>query len=81
MISLLNITEKDNAVIQTINHPDQDMKQRFYDLGFYPRTLVKKVLTSPKRDPIAYRVRGTTIAIRNYDAAYVEVMIQDGHDS
>lgn len=57
------------------------MKQRFYDLGFYPGTLVKKVLTSPKGDPIAYRVRGTTIAIRNYDAAYVEVMIQDGHDS
>jgi Fe2+ transport system protein FeoA len=49
------------------------MNRRLIDLGFYKGTAIKRVLTSPKGDPIAYRVRGTTIALRNNDAKYVEV--------
>jgi len=73
METLLNLKLNEQATISHITHPDTDMKQRLYDLGFYPGTTVKKALISPKKDPIAYRLRGTTIALRNSDAQYVEV--------
>lgn len=77
MKTLLNLNLNDQATISHISHPDADMKQRLYDLGFYPGTTVKKSLISPKSDPIAYRLRGTTIALRNSDSQYVEVSNDD----
>ena len=35
------------------------------------------VLISPKKDPKAYEVRGTVIAIRNDDAKYIEVEVEE----
>lgn len=79
MISLLHLEENEEAIIQYIHHPDEEMRRRLLDLGFYQDTLVKKILTSPKGDPIAYRIRGTTIALRNNDAKYVEVKKAHGN--
>ncbi|MGO3732813.1 MAG: FeoA family protein [Vagococcus sp.] len=73
--SLITLHDEQEAKITSITHPDDDMKRRLVDLGFYKGTLVKKVLVSPKGDPVAYRVRGTTIALRNSDAQYIEVEI------
>lgn len=73
-MNLLNLNEQEEAIVEDITHPDADMKRRLLDLGFYKGTPIKKVLTSPKGDPMAYRVRGTTIALRNNDAQYIEVI-------
>ena len=72
-INLLDIEEQEEVFVNKITHPDEEMNRRLIDLGFYKGTVIKRVLTSPKGDPIAYRVRGTTIALRNNDAKYVEV--------
>ncbi len=75
-MNLLMIKDHEEVYVDNITHPDLDMKRRLLDLGFYKGTPVKKVLVSPKGDPIAYRVRGTTIALRNSDAKYVEVIVK-----
>lgn len=69
--NLLTLKDGESAVITSVCHPDEEMKRRLFDLGFYPGTQVKRVLSSPKGDPLAYRVRGTTIALRNSDAQHI----------
>ena len=44
------------------------LKQRLYDLGLVPNTIITPVFVSPFGDPIAYEFRGNIIAIRNLDA-------------
>ena len=46
-------------------------RRRFLDLGFVPGTLIQVVRRSPLGDPVAYRVRGATIALRGVDARQI----------
>ncbi|MGI9952275.1 FeoA family protein [Moorellaceae bacterium AZ2] len=48
-------------------------RRRFMDLGFTPGTVVEVVRTSPTGDPVAYRLRGTTIALRREVAGLIRV--------
>ena len=48
-------------------------RRRLLDLGFVPGTRITIVRKSPLGDPVAYRVRGATIALRNCDARQVLV--------
>lgn len=43
-------------------------RRRFLDLGLTPGTTVEAALPNPFNDPIAYRVRGTLIALRREQA-------------
>ena len=52
---------------------DEHTKKRIYDLGLIENTIIEAVYKSPFGDPIAYLVRGTIIAIRNYDAKKIIV--------
>jgi len=49
------------------------VRRRLLDLGFVPGTRVDVLRRSPLGDPIAYRVRGATIALRGVDADQVLV--------
>jgi DtxR family Mn-dependent transcriptional regulator len=48
-------------------------RRRLLDLGFVPGTRVEAELRSPRGDPIAYRVRGTLIALRSDQADHVRI--------
>ncbi len=48
--------------------------QRFIDIGIVNGTKIECVLESPFKNPKAYFVRGTTIAIRDEDAIMIEVL-------
>lgn len=50
-----------------------ETKRRLYDLGFIRGTLVKALRKSPGGDPHAYFLRGTVIALRQEDAAKIEL--------
>lgn len=43
-------------------------RRRFLDLGLTPGTIVEAALSNPFKDPVAYRVRGTLIALRGDQA-------------
>lgn len=49
------------------------LRRRVLDLGIVPGTPVECVRRSPAGDPIAYKVRGTTIALRSHDASLIKV--------
>lgn len=61
-LTSLNIGE--SAKIKEIL-TDTTMKRRLYDLGMIKGTIVECVLKSPASDPIAYKIRGAVIALRN----------------
>ena len=44
------------------------IKRRLLDLGLINGTKIKPVLVSPSRDPRAFQVRGSIIAIRKEEA-------------
>lgn len=49
------------------------LRRRVMDLGVLPGTKIQCVRKSPAGDPIAYRVRDTTIALRSDDAGRITV--------
>jgi DtxR family Mn-dependent transcriptional regulator len=48
-------------------------RRRLMDLGVVPGTRIEAVLRSPSGDPTAYRLRGTTIAIRRRQAERIRI--------
>ncbi|MCX7817947.1 MAG: metal-dependent transcriptional regulator [Kiritimatiellae bacterium] len=51
-------------------------RDRLLDLGFVPGTTVELVMRAPSGDPIAYRVRGATIALRREQADRILVHLE-----
>lgn len=56
-------------------------RRRLLDLGILPGTSIEVDLESPMRDPIAYRVRNTSIALRNSlaDLILINKKLSHGH--
>lgn len=49
------------------------MRNRLSDLGVEKGTRIKCLQKSPLSDPVAYDIHGSVIAIRNRDAALIEI--------
>jgi len=56
-------------------HGNENMKKRLLDLGIIPGTIIKSILSSGKKDFVAYMVRRTLIAIRKEDAQNIKVRV------
>jgi ferrous iron transport protein A len=53
------------------------LRRRVLDLGMVPGTPIRCVRKSPAGDPIAYAVRGSTIALRIDDARLIRAYLPD----
>ncbi|HWR41697.1 FeoA family protein [Sporomusa sp.] len=53
------------------------LRRRILDLGMVPGTPIRCVRKSPAGDPIAYAVRGSTIALRTDDARLIRAYLPD----
>ena len=51
-------------------------RRRLLDLGVVPGTVIRAELASTGGDPIAYRIRGAMIALRNAQADLIHVKMQ-----
>ncbi len=51
-------------------------RRRLMDLGILPGTRIQVDMRSPSGDPTAYRIRGTTIALREEQARQVQIRVQ-----
>ena len=51
------------------------IRRRLLDIGLTPGTIVECVLISPFNDPVGYKIRNATIAIRNEDSKFIEVEV------
>lgn len=60
------------AIIENIKC-DENVKRRLLDIGLVKGTNIMPVLQSPSKDPRAFEIRGTIIAIRREDTEKIEV--------
>lgn len=65
--TLNELKKGEKAIIKELNI-EGSMKRRLLDIGFIKNSIVECVLESPLKDPKAYSIRGTLIAIRENDA-------------
>jgi|AVFP01.1.fsa_nt_gi DtxR family Mn-dependent transcriptional regulator len=62
------------ALINSIDVNCQGIeRKRLMDLGFVPGTLVEVAVSSPFRDPTAYKVKGGLIALRRIQASKINI--------
>ena len=54
-----------------------DLGRRIRDMGLVPGTDIKIQGRAPLYDPVALRVRGATLTLRNNEADYIEVEIDE----
>ena len=60
------------GIIENLNC-ENTIKRRLLDLGFVSGTEITPILVSPSKDPRAFLVRGSIIAIREDDASSIYV--------
>lgn len=60
------------AIVINLHSVDAE-RRRLLDLGILPGTLIETVMRSPLGDPVAYRIRGSVIALRQEQARMIEV--------
>lgn len=65
-----------SAVVTKIHNLDAE-RRRLLDLGILPGTTIENVMFSPLGDPIAYRVRRATVALRREQARLIEISDSD----
>ena len=51
-----------------------DLRRRLLDLGLVYGTNIKAIFKSPMGNPIAYEVRGSTIALRKEDSKFINIV-------
>jgi ferrous iron transport protein A len=74
-ISMRKMKENQAGVITDIKI-DGALGRRIRDMGLVPGTEVKVLGRAPLYDPVALRVRGFTLTLRNNEADYVEVEVE-----
>lgn len=71
---MADLSPGDRAVIVAVNSGiDRNDRRRLLELGLFPGTPVEAVLESPLGDPVAYRVRDMTVALRRSQARHIEI--------
>lgn len=58
-----------------------EVNQRIRDMGLIPGAPVSVVGKAPLRDPVALRLFGVTISLRNHEADYIMVELADSPKS
>lgn len=71
-ITLNNLKIGKSGKVIKINN-EGTIRRRLLDLGLIPGTIVTALLKSPFKDPIAYKIRNATIAIRKCDSKNIIV--------
>lgn len=76
IISLNNLKINETATIDNIDNKS-NLKRRLEDLGFIKGSKIKCEFSSPFKDPIAYLIKGSLIALRKDDSKYIKVIIDE----
>ncbi len=58
-----------------------ELGRRIRDMGLVPGTEFMVVGRAPLRDPVALRIRGYTLTLRNSEADYIQCEPVEDHDA
>ncbi|OQY19433.1 MAG: iron transporter FeoA [Desulfobacteraceae bacterium 4572_35.1] len=70
--SLRQLQVNDKATVTAVN-AGGEMGRRLRDMGLVPGTAIEIVGRAPLKDPVALRLRGFTLTLRNNEADYIYV--------
>jgi Fe2+ transport system protein FeoA len=56
-------------------------RRRMMDLGILPGARIEIEMSSPLGDPVAYRVRGSVVALRKEQARQIQITVEHEHAS
>lgn len=70
--NLSQLPLNENGIIQELKC-EGNIRRRLLDMGLVKGTKITPVLVSPSKDPRAFEVRGTIIAIRKEDAIKIKI--------
>jgi ferrous iron transport protein A len=72
-MSLRKLQEGQKAVIAAIT-AEEEMGRRIRDMGLVPGVEIQVVGRAPLEDPVALRLMGFTLTLRNKEADYISVL-------
>ena len=75
-INLRQLVPGQKANILKINALGE-LGRRIRDMGLVPGTQLEVIGKAPLRDPVALRIEGTTIALRNSEADHITVEVME----
>ncbi len=74
-INMRNMSDNQAGTIASIKVAGE-LGRRIRDMGLVPGTEIKIQGRAPLNDPVALRVMGTTLTLRNNEADYIEVEVE-----
>ena len=74
-INLRNMNDNQAGTISSIKVAGE-LGRRIRDMGLVPGTEIKIQGRAPLYDPVALRVMGATLTLRNNEADYIEVEVE-----
>jgi ferrous iron transport protein A len=74
-INLRNMNDNQTGTIASIK-VSGELGRRIRDMGLVPGTEIKIQGRAPLYDPVALKVMGTTLTLRNNEADYIEVEVE-----
>ncbi len=74
-VNMRNMNDNQAGTIASIK-VGGELGRRIRDMGLIPGTEIKIQGRAPLYDPVALRVRGATLTLRNNEADYIEVEVE-----
>ena len=74
-INMRNMHDNQAGTIASIK-VSGELGRRIRDMGLVPGTEIKIQGRAPLYDPVALRIRGATLTLRNNEADYIEVEVE-----
>ena len=71
-VSLRSLAKGQKAVIASIT-VEGELGRRIRDMGLVPGAVVQVIGHAPLNDPVALRLMGFTLTLRNREADYIQV--------
>ncbi|GBC59730.1 iron transporter FeoA [Desulfonema ishimotonii] len=75
-LNMRQMKEKQNGIISAVR-ADGELGRRIRDMGLVPGTPVTIQGRAPLYDPVALRVMDFTLTLRNNEADYIEVEVNE----
>lgn len=75
-VNMRQMSENQSGTITSVR-ANGEMGRRIRDMGLIPGSMVKIQGRAPLNDPVALRIMGFTLTLRNNEADYIEVEVKE----
>jgi ferrous iron transport protein A len=74
-LNMRQMEKNQNGIISSVK-ASGELGRRIRDMGLVPGTLIKIQGRAPLKDPVALRVKGFTLTLRNKEADFIEMEVE-----